>query len=754
MKKQTKAKEGAALVIALGFLGILTVMVFAFAVRTRTERVAGRTYLDNARASQLLQTALTRAMEDIDFTFGTNYPNLLAIGSASDAVAPISGTINFTTEENYLPLGNTAIEAAYLTAVDTANWLSVDDDNGSEIGRVAYIVVNTSGLLDANAVGAVDPNNELLARRSGRSPKEIQLSSELLPELNTSAQLTDSASGSLTDADSSGQALVHNRDNAWQRFETLRDIRMLNSDKLGGAIDGEISAFNVFSFFPTNEFQGLELTEAINEEQFEKVLIESCGFNAEEAQHIVDNYFDYIDADSIPRDLLGSSPEAVPMINEIWLDNVIFNHVVSDPTNINYEISGELYIETWYPFDEPQTDGGFIEVVATDPSNSNGVELIEGEDYILQSEYITVIVTYTNLSKALIIPIIELTSEQSEGGHFTQYSYEFEFNESIEFEVPLSTVADAEPTSIHLMNEEIEIIIGETVDRVENTDLELNFTDEETRDGTGYGCYDPRVNHDFGTHWQALDNATPNEVNELDDWGEEEDLADKESIRFFVSNQPMTNAAELGHLSTGQPWDTIRLYAGSEAPDPVLDHFYTAADSTNAPAQNGLININSPHANVLATAFYKAPFPVLEAESLVSEITEEQALVLGQTLASLSENADNKLSHLGKALSASLPDWENLTDAQKDSIVGNTYRLFGSRDSSYTILLVAQAGTDTDGNGLDDEEIRSSQQAIVNVWRDPNSQKAAITFFGLTDTLRSTFAGGGTWGDLLNAFKP
>lgn len=755
MKKLSINKDGAALVITLGFLAILTIMIFAFAVRTRTERLASRSYLDNARANQLLHTALAHAMEHIDLTFGTNYPNRFALSSGNEVEVPISENINFSTEENYLPLGNIDIENAYLDAVDTANWLPISHNN-INIGRVAYVVVNTSGLLDANAVGAVNQRNELHERANGLTPKEIQLSPELLPELNTSAQLVNPTNGSLSAADSTGQALVHNRDNAWNRFETLRDLKTLNTNKLGGAIGGKISSFNVFSLYPTTAFQGMELTEPINEQQFKKdfenILTSACGFDVEEANHISENYLDYIDADSIPRNLYGSSPEAVPMINEIWVDNFDFNHEVSDRTNVTYSISGQLHIETWYPFDDPLSIENDLQLIPSIPS-SNDVEIITGEEFTLVPGYITVVVAYTNLSKALIIPLTEIGLTTTDD-LFYQYSYEFEYNDRINFKIPLSS-DDAEFTSFHLLNKAIEMVENDRVendpdvlDRVEDIELKFDFLDEEMTNSIFYSCYDPRLNHYFAD-WVVRDNSTPNEINDLDDWGEEEDLVDKNKIRFFVSNQPMTNAAELGHLSTGQPWDTIRLYAGGETLDPVLDHFYTATNTE--PTRPGLININSPHTNVLATAFYKAP---LSNQSPFLEITANQALVLGQTLASLSGTANNNISHIGNALTTELPDWESLTDTQKDSIVGNTYRLFGSRDSSYTILLVAQTGTDFDNNGLDDEEITSSQQAIVHVWRDPTSQKAAVTFFGLTDTLRSTFGGDKSWDEILLDFKP
>ncbi|QBG46186.1 hypothetical protein EGM51_01745 [Verrucomicrobia bacterium S94] len=746
MNRRPPTKEGTALIIALGFLALLTVMILAFAARSRTDRLAGRHYLENARTTQLLHTALADAMENIDATFGTNYPHRLAFGSGNGTGFFISGSVNLSTEEDYLPLGNPPIRTAYENARSTAEWIPVSVD-GTEIGRIAYVVVNTSGLLDANSIGNVKTQ-----RRDGRSPAELMLSPELLNELNVSAQLID-ADGNKTPAPDTGTAFIHNRDTAWKRFESLRDILTLNTSARGGVIGGDIASFNTYSLYPSNRMNTLLLTEDTDADTLEEVLTEQCGFSDKEAEQLADNYFDYIDADRIPRDLHGSSPEAVPMINEIRLDNVVFEHNVIDPTNVHYEISGELYVETWYPFEPDPPEEIFLDITAADitetsstDSQAGSIELLDGEDFTGQSLYTTFVVAYTNMSKAVIFPLTEVSS--STDGAFTEYLFAFDYDTTLKLGIAFGENEDTDPTALYFLNETVEINTDEPVDRVENIELELPASAESSDSGVAYSCRDPRINHDFPAHWLEMD-ATPNAVNDIDDWGEESDLTDKSTIQFYVANQPMTNAAEFGHLSTGKPWDTVRLYAAGEPPDPVLDYFHTPEDLTNTPVRPGCININSPHSNVLATAFWQAPIDD------ATEITAAQAEILGANLARETGRKWETRSHAGYALADNLPDWGLLTDAQKDSVVANTYRLFGWRDTSYTILLLAQSGTDMNGNGLKDDEIRASRQAVVHVWRDPLTQTAAVTFFGLSDTLRNDVDGGAdSWGTLLSAFAP
>jgi hypothetical protein len=89
------------------------------------------------------------------------------------------------------------------------------------IGRYAYIVVNVSGLLDANVVG--DPNTN---RWIGADPREIQLNTTLLPDLaDTNLFLTSRASNI--------------------RYETLKDLA-----EHSAGITTNLSNFEVFSRAP------------------------------------------------------------------------------------------------------------------------------------------------------------------------------------------------------------------------------------------------------------------------------------------------------------------------------------------------------------------------------------------------------------------------------------------------------------------------------------------------------------------------
>ena len=58
MSRTHPSKSGAALIIALSFLAILTILVIAFSIQMRTDRLAARSYLSDAQGRHLLQSAL------------------------------------------------------------------------------------------------------------------------------------------------------------------------------------------------------------------------------------------------------------------------------------------------------------------------------------------------------------------------------------------------------------------------------------------------------------------------------------------------------------------------------------------------------------------------------------------------------------------------------------------------------------------------------------------------------------------------
>lgn len=443
------------------------------------------------------------------------------------------------------------------------------------------------------------------------------------------------------------------------------------------------------------------------------------------------------------------------MVNELWVENFQFIQNAEDTTNISYEISGDLFVETWFPFEGTRPLAN-VELYATDPAreSTNQVEVLVGEESIGVNDYVTIDAVYSNgVVKSFILELDNPETVQKE--RFSTTKLEFSYDDSVVLEQPF--IGDEAPFPIIVLVKHQSIEVA-GLDKVENTELAFTYDESGSLENQYASCVDPRVNTDFSdaTLWVVAKTNSLNAINEIEDWGEESDLKDKTNITFYVRNAPMKNAAELGHLSVGIPWRTVQLCSGDQAMHPVLDHFHAGESFRSAEFLPGLVNLNSPHTNALATTFFNAPIQINPEDAApAKKVTEEQATAIAQNLAALT-NRQYRVSAIGNAVSSNIPDWNELTDAQKESIVANSYRLFGWRDTLYTLLLVAQGGTDADGDGgISDDEVRSTQKAVAYVWRDPSTGKAAVVFWGLSDTLQSSIgSSGNTWSDILEAFKP
>jgi len=158
------------LILVIGLLALMMVMGWAFSVFMRTERVASGNFKNDVRVRQLLYVALNRALQDIDTSVGTySYPPWYVTNSVGygDAMAITNGLA--------LKLLPTAALGSNTTL--RSQWIDVPQ-NGVQTGRVAFLTVNCSGLLDINHAGGAD-------RSIGTNSQEIQILN--LPEVANEA---------------------------------------------------------------------------------------------------------------------------------------------------------------------------------------------------------------------------------------------------------------------------------------------------------------------------------------------------------------------------------------------------------------------------------------------------------------------------------------------------------------------------------------------------------------------------------------
>lgn len=150
-------ESGIALVIVLGFLSILTIMAMGFAISMRTERLVSEAHSGSVSARQFSSSALARALGDIDVVVSTNrYPDFTSAGSLSTELLYSrdgSTELRAPSVDALLDFVPGALSNEIATIADDIGWEMITNNQGEEIGRIAYVVANCSGLICLNATG-------------------------------------------------------------------------------------------------------------------------------------------------------------------------------------------------------------------------------------------------------------------------------------------------------------------------------------------------------------------------------------------------------------------------------------------------------------------------------------------------------------------------------------------------------------------------------------------------------------------------
>jgi hypothetical protein len=225
---------------------------------------------------------------------------------------------------SYIPA---ALSNEARSAANNATWIEIILTNQGEVykaGRVAFLIFDCSGFLDANFCG----NG---TRDYGVNPAEIQLS----------------AIGDFKKPDD----FITDR-NTRVRYETLDD---LNNNAKG--IQAPVTNLFTFSYAipgfwdekaktnrPQVNLAGTAADIGNRKTAIIDALTNYCEFTATQAGRIFTNLLDYIDPDLEPHNP-SEAVEAVPMVNEI---------VVETRGGAPNMMQNDITVELWNPFDVDQ----------------------------------------------------------------------------------------------------------------------------------------------------------------------------------------------------------------------------------------------------------------------------------------------------------------------------------------------------------------------------------------------------------------
>ncbi len=573
------------------------------------------------------------------------------------------------------------------------------------VGKVAYLVLNLSGVLDANLAGGA-------SRGAGGSAAELQL--DRLPEFGGAGNVNSFVNDRTADGG----------------YETEADLVRRNSV----LHTNTLRSFWTWSRFATNANACADLSGSVadiksRESEIKQALAWAVRANTTlpptplevniYARDLYANLVDYVDADNVPGSAISSGGttagpyvEAVPMINELFITNSIMNDgtgTLIGPSFIRVQV------ETFYPFVQPLNDTFTLNyTLRFTPMGTTPANLVPAGDVTRTYNLVTGPAAPYCVPAPYIFP--QMTKSNAVG---SAVSYTVEFRNVY--------VANSKGQEVDRIPDRSMVMVvppgppnaitaafkGEDV-----IDPRLNWLPSHWADGTSvHAPYEPSIgaqNHDT-TDFLAANTGAGSYCDGdtelyISDAGQFQSVGELANLYFpgvwmaFALNpgNPVPLATQV------QPWRTLRCYdKGNGQWDRFFDYFRLGSTQ----ADHGLVNVNTRDRYALASVFYG-----MKADKYPggggTACSWPAALSLADLLQARSlANAFQGVSEMGEAALAN--DLLNAlgtaggTELEKEALFRNAGGLLGTRQNLFAILLAAKT------------EIAAEQRAIAVVWRNP-----------------------------------
>jgi len=682
VKRETAAsRRGVAVILVVGLLSVLMLAAVAFSISMRIERRGAANLRHSVRAKHVLNSALALAIEDINSDLDGSggllvYPDWAVISTLPQTNQPASCPARVLSRE---ALG--FVPGSLTNAVKSAEpyWRAVTNSEGDVWGRYAYVVVNCSGLLDANRVGGTN-------RLYGSSPREM------------------------FGSESNSCFVVRDND---IRYETLSEFINLN----GAMYDLSPGDFALYSRFPCGRLEGVttvtntvyiggDEAELLSKKDDIVQALKDSGINDAYASFVFTNLIDYVDGDCEPEDLASPCTEAVPMINEVKIEGNV--RTASDGTTCS--VRTRARIEVFYPFVDASTNAfsvnSELETLVTNVTAGSSVANIlkDGPTSSDTESYLTLLGPQDAVSIAaspndmLMITVRVRANVVIQGSGIMVDAVPYPTNGP-----PLSFV---------------QTVVAPIPDGSAGLDI------------PSLECTDPRFNWDC-SRWQSCTNGdgTLTDENTLTTKyinrgkGDPRRGYDFDTAMYVSDRGHLVSVGELGNLVRGPGSDsrfrTIRLFdhdvTTNSRLDDVLGHFTVQSDSV----RRGLVNLNTTNAYALDAVFYDMSLGYYAG---AQRITDPDVRTLVDAIVYTSLDAGDAFTNVSEIGSLDT-NWRDLftgwTDLEREAAIGNSYQLLGTRHNLFTVIIRAEAYSPAMGGGSALGTTLASTHAVAEVWRDP-----------------------------------
>lgn len=724
------AREGIALIIVLGLLAVLIILGVSFSISMRTERMATRSFVDVVKARQLVHAAVNRVLDQEinQFLQGNVYPPLDVFTDAAnfgDSVR-VLGDRTTTSPIVFLPGILRPLAFAVENEVD---WQELRDPvNNKLYGEFAFLAVNCSGLLDANAVDG-------LTRAIGEDPREIQMDPNLLNEMYLPGANNLPAYRNEFGKFESVSELYYLLSTT--NFQSALGIRPLTNtvDEFGPWADN----FFVFSRYPrgyaANGFSAVE-PAYIGGTNWTDAEIADIKQKLQDLQpnpipnvdHFVSAMIDYSEESYVPRGNSTAekfqrfSSKPVPMINEVIVSNsfqLVDNAGQQVLTHRTY-----VTVETWFPFPPDSDNTPFSVVLSQSPVITappfTGPAQLEGGP--LPANFQPNGGNGYNLTTFVYAQTLDVNGQGQ-----PQYNAGGVFRSRVQLNGDIQVVYDNPP-------QVVDMVFGPW----SNSDFFLSASRPNLILGNppvglvalSKASNDPRINWDPSNsdHW-ASGNATPTPGARNDGVIEAKNKKFDEFDFMYARRGPIRSVGELGFLlyDEDKPWQTVRLLGENPVSSAkVIDRLTTFTNEV----RRGLVNINTRQTNALASTLIDMPidrYPGEQGATSLSAPLAAQGLAASIVNDIIANGSVTNLSELSARLNVGPIDTALSSAGDKfrrESLIRNSAGLWGTRNQVYTLFVTARVFSDQYDPSIHNKASRTNfvvgeQQAIAVVWRDP-----------------------------------
>jgi len=705
--KKGHDKDGAAIVLVVGLLAMLMLMAVAFSISMRIERKGASHYRFGVQARHMAQCALTEAIYDINMNLDTGFgATNFAIYPEWDALACGEGDTNLTTASLVTREAEKFVPRWLLGAVKAGKprWREIkvkrNVTSGDEVvrGRYSYLVANCSGLLDANFAGGT------YERAYGTSPGELSLAPLSTDIADKADFLADRKRHmryeTLPELDSLNEGLWAYSQSKYVPFH-LMAYSLGKEGQYLGAAEIETDKVDLSGDVSELESRSMEIVDALEES------------GVTDGNVVFSMLLDYIDEDSVPRDLGGPHTEAVPMINEVSIEN--------GAASVN-EGSFTLSLEWFYPFVNGSTNsydldaeisgkwenittGAEIDLAAA-PINWHTPSGYNPGDTVRFHVLSTNFVTSLNWSSGNVVRLtIDLKAQmQQEGGVPVDAVPWPEGNDALTLTTADATILGTDPVAV-------DVAARECVDPRFNWDTTPDVMWYDTKVLGGSSLFTTNA---FTIGYFDIARTEPRQSV---DQGTDMYVADRGYLLSVGELGRVLRGDDTGHAIQSNPdyFKTIRLAhheSAGEATgrrDEVMNKL-----TVRKGAYRGLVNLNTANTNVLRSVFDELPLASATADRKLDDT--ELATVVDAILDLGAFFYD--VGELGEIVWRNeFPDW---TDLERESIIVNSDGLLTVRHNLFIVLIKVESYSRQIGGERAAGGTRlSGTHAVAEVWRDP-----------------------------------